>query len=244
MQTSPSPSPTTFLGTAQKFIARLMRANRGFLIFMFGMLLVRSALADWYAVPSGSMYPSVMIGDRIIADRIAYDIRLPFTDIVVQHIADPKRGDIVTFASPADGTRLVKRLVGLPGDTIALRDEVLYVNGIAAAYSAAVGSVAERRAPDYSGAQRVLIESTADSRRPIMLMPERSGVLRSFGPTTVPQGAYLMLGDNRDNSLDSRYIGFVPRTAITGRVTRVAFSLDNNRYFMPRFERFGAVLGN
>ena len=244
MQTRPSDTPATYRQVAQKFISRQLIANRGFIMFLLGMLLVRSVLADWYVVPSGSMYPSVLIGDRIIADRIAYDLRLPFTDIVLKHIADPKRGDVVTFAAPADGTRLVKRLVGLPGDTIALRDEVLYVNGVAAVYASATGSVAAHRVPDYSGAQIVLMETTADSRRPIMLMPERSGVLRSFGPMLVPPGQYLMLGDNRDNSLDSRYIGFVPRAAITGRVARVAFSLDSGRYFMPRFERFGAALGS
>ena len=225
-------------------VKKLAADNKGFLVFMFGMILVRSAIADWYTVPSGSMYPTLMIGDRIIADRIAYDLKLPFTDIVLQHLADPKRGDIVTFASPVDGERLVKRLIGVPGDSVELRDEILYLNGVPASYESASGAVATRLSPDYSGQQIVLEEKTADSHRPITLMPERHGVLRSFGPMQVPQGQYLMLGDNRDNSQDSRYIGFVKRELITGRVGRVAFSLDTNHYYIPRMERFGATLTN
>ena len=223
-------------------IKKLLVENRGFILFMVGMILFRSALADWYVVPSGSMYPTVMIGDRIIANRIAYDLKLPFTDIVLEHVADPKRGDIVTFASPVDGTRLVKRLIGVPGDRVELRDEILYLNGVSAAYATAVGGVARQHAPDYSGLQVVLNETTPDSRRPIMLMPERDGILRSFGPVLIPAGQYLMLGDNRDNSQDSRYIGMVRRDLITGRVSWVAFSLDTDHFYMPRLARFGASL--
>lgn len=228
--------------TLQTRIRKFVAGNKGFLLFMLGMILVRSAIADWYSVPSGSMYPTVMIGDRIIADRIAYDLKFPFTDIVLKHIADPQRGDIVTFSSPEDGTRLVKRLVGLPGDTVELRSEVLYLNGVPASYASATGAVTTRITPDYHGKQIVLHEQILGSDRPIMLMPERTDVLRNFGPLQVPQGQYLMLGDSRDNSRDSRFIGFVKRELITGRVGRVAFSLDAERNFMPRFERFGASL--
>ena len=221
-------------------LKNLCAQNRGFILFMLGMLLVRSAIADWYTVPSGSMYPTLMIGDRIIADRVAYDFKLPLTAIVLKHLADPQRGDIVTFISPVDGNRLVKRLVGLPGDTIAMRDEVLYVNGVAASYERASGAVATRLAPDYDGKQVVLDEATADSHRAILLMPQRTDVMRSFGPITVPAAHYLMLGDNRDNSADSRYIGVISRAALTGRVGRVAFSLDPDKLYAPRLSRFGA----
>jgi signal peptidase I len=220
---------------------KLIAGNKGFLIFLFGMIVVRSAVADWYGVPSGSMYPTLMIGDRIVADRLAYDIKLPFTDIIVKHLADPRRGDIVTFSSPEDGTRLVKRIVGVPGDTVEMRGEELIVNGQKAAYAEAEGRVAERLTPDYSGTQLVLTERVLDSQRPIIVMPERMA-MRSFGPVTVPQGEYLMLGDNRDNSRDSRYIGLVKRELITGQVKRVAFSVDTDRFYLPRFDRFGAVL--
>ena len=225
-------------------LRKIFANNKGFLLFMVGMILVRSAVADWYSVPSGSMYPTLMIGDRIIADRLAYDVRVPFTDIVLKRLADPKRGDIVTFSSPEDGTRLVKRLIGLPGDRVEMRDDQLYLNGVPASYVDANAAVSARVSPDYGGTQIVLNEQILGSQRPIMLMPDRADVLRNFGPTVVPAGEYLMLGDSRDDSRDSRYIGFVKRQLITGRVGRVAFSLDTGRYFLPRLDRTGASLIN
>ncbi len=213
--------------------------NKGFLFFLFGMVVVRSAIADWYGVPSSSMYPTLMIGDRIISDRLAYDVKLPFTDVIMKHIADPQRGDIVTFSSPEDGVRLVKRVVGLPGDVVEMYNDQLMINGVSASYAAASSDAAVRVTPDYEGEQLVLTEQIFGQQRPIILMPQRSAK-RSFAPVTVPQGEYLMLGDNRDNSKDSRYIGFVKRELLTGQVKRVVFSLDTERYYLPRIERFGA----
>ncbi|HJV81056.1 signal peptidase I [Noviherbaspirillum sp.] len=224
-----------------KRIKKLLAENKGFLFFLFGMIAVRSAVADWYGVPSGSMYPTLMIGDRIIADRLAYDLKIPFTDVIVKHIADPKRGDIVTFSSPESGDRLVKRVVGLPGDIVEMRGEQLIINGEKATYAAADGNVATQLSPDYSGRQLVLNERLPDNEHPIIVMPERAAA-RSFGPVTVPEGQYLMLGDNRDASKDSRYIGFVKRELITGRVKHVAFSLDTGKYYLPRSDRVGVSL--
>lgn len=222
-------------------LKNLITGNKGFLFFLCGMLLVRSAIADWYGIPSGSMYPTLMIGDRILSDRLAYDFKLPFTDVVVKHLADPQRGDIVTFISPEDGLRLVKRIVGLPGDIVEMRGEELIVNGETASYAPAPLKTAKQVEPDYSGAQFVFTENILGSQRAIIVMPERRA-LRSFGPVTVPEGQYLMLGDNRDASKDSRYIGFVKRELITGQVKRVAFSLDAESFYLPRLERFGAPL--
>lgn len=215
--------------------------NKGFLFFLFGMVIVRSAIADWYGVPSSSMYPTLIIGDRIISDRLAYDIKIPFTDVIVKHIADPQRGDIVTFSSPEDGVRLVKRVVGVPGDVVEMHDEQLMINGVRASYDPATGDTATRLTPHYEGEQRILNEQIFGEQRPIIVMPGRAA-MRSFGPVTVPQGEYLMLGDNRDNSKDSRYIGFVKRELLTGQVKRVVFSLDTDKYYLPRIERFGAAL--
>jgi signal peptidase I len=222
-------------------IKKLIGENKGFLLFVFGMLAFRAAIADWYEVPSGSMYPTLMVGDRVIADRLAYDVKLPLTDIVLTHLADPKRGDIVTFSSPEDGTRLVKRIIGVPGDVVEMRGEELIVNGARAVYAPVVGKVATRLTPHYAGRQVVLNENLLSSSRPIIVMPDRRA-LRSFGPVTVPPGQYLMLGDNRDNSRDSRYIGFVHRELITGQVKWVAYSLDTAHYYAPRFDRIGAGL--
>ena len=223
------------------FLKKLLSGNKDILFFLIGMIIVRSAIADWYSVPSGSMYPTLMIGDRIIANRLAYDLKIPFTDVILLHLDDPERGDIVTFISPDDGNRLVKRVIGLPGDVIEMRNEKLVVNGIDASYAAAEGDIATQLTPDYSGRQLVLNERLLARQQQIIVMPER-GAIRSFGPVTVPEGEYLMLGDNRDNSRDSRFIGFIKRESLTGRVRHVAFSLDAERYYLPRPARFGAAL--
>jgi signal peptidase I len=222
-------------------IKKWMAENKGFLFFLFAMIVVRSAIADWYGVPSGSMYPTIMIGDRIISNRLAYDVKLPFTDVILMHLHNPQRGDIVTFSSPEDGMRLVKRIIGLPGDVVEMQNEHLIINGVAASYTPASGSRARNPIPDYSGQQVVLMEKILGIDHPIVLLPDRPAA-RSFGPITVPPGSYLMLGDNRDNSKDSRYIGFVKRELLTGQVKRVVFSLDTDEYYLPRIGRFGASL--
>lgn len=222
---------------------RLLAENKGFLLFLLGMVLMRSALADWYLVPSSSMYPHLLEGDRVIANRIAYDIRVPFTDVIVKRLDDPKRGDIVTFFSPEGGTRLVKRVIGLPGDVVEMVDGKLIINGVAADYTQIEGIDPNYLTPahEYNLTQLVFKETLGDFQHHIIMMPDRRAV-RSFGPAKVPEGEYLMLGDNRDNSNDSRYYGFVKRELITGRVSRLMFSLDSNNYYMPRFDRIGAKL--
>ncbi|WP_423709100.1 signal peptidase I [Undibacterium sp. WLX3042] len=224
-------------------LKKLFSQNKGFIVFMFGMALVRGALADYYLVPSSSMYPTLLEGDRVICDRIAYDIKLPLTDVILKHVSDPQRGDIVTFSSPEDGTRLVKRLIAVPGDVVEMRDERLLINGQTANYEAAQVATPDQLTPqrEYKGLQQVYKEQLGSLNHHIIVMPERAS-MRNFGPVRVPQGEYLMLGDNRDNSKDSRYIGFVKRELITGQVKRLMFSLNGDDYYLPRFERFGAKL--
>jgi len=220
-------------------VKKLFLANKGFIAFMFGMFLFRSAVADWYIVPSSSMYPTLLIGDHVLANRLAYDVKLPFTDVIVKHNADPKRGDIVTFSSPADGKRLVKRLVAVPGDVVEMRDEKLVINGQPLNYTELTAAV--NLTPEYYGKQIAMNENLLGKTHAIIEMPERSAI-RNFGPVTVPEGQYLMLGDNRDNSADSRYIGFVKRELITAQVTRVLYSLDEKNYYLPRTDRLGSAL--
>ena len=220
---------------------KLMADNKGFILFMLGMVLVRSAMADFYLVPSSSMYPTLVEGDRVICNRLAYDVKLPFTDVVLKQVADPQRGDIVTFISPQDGVKLVKRLIAVPGDVVEMHDEQLVINGVPANYKEAFDSAENHLTParEYSGKQLVYQEQVGDKQHGIIIMPERQA-MRSFGPVKVPEGQYLMLGDNRDNSKDSRYIGFVKRELITGRVSRLLFSLDGDNYYLPRLERVAA----
>jgi signal peptidase I len=170
---------------------------------------------------------------------MAYDLRVPLTHIEIAHLADPKRGDIVTIDSKAAHELLVKRVIGVPGDVIAMRENVLYVNGARADYRPLA------RAPmlDAASGQAVYLTERFDGvSHVVRLSPLAPSPVSSFGPVTVPAGEYLMLGDNRDDSADSRYIGFVPRKEVMGRARNVAFSLDPEHFFLPRVTRFGAAL--
>lgn len=216
-----------------------IKQNRGFLAFVIGFALFRTAVADWNPIPSGSMRPNLLEGDVVLVNRLAYDFKIPLTDVVVAHVGEPRRGDIVTFSSPSDGRRLIKRIVGLPGDRVEMRDEVLFVNGQSAEFSEAE-TLAE---PGESGARQALrlTETVGQHRRRIQLLANARAI-NSFGPVVVPPGNYLMLGDNRDNSADSRYFGFVPRHLLIGRAQRILVSADITGSWLPRMERFGQRL--
>ena len=220
-------------------VLSILSRNKGFIVFMLGMLMFRSALADWNVVPTGSMQPTIQIGDRIVVDKAAYDIRVPFTHLSLIHLADPQRGDIVVLDSHAANERLVKRVIGLPGDEVAMRGNVLYINGVAARYSpAAVTGIHD----DLEDPARYEIERLGSEQHLIRLSLYRPGEARDFGPVIVPGGQYLLLGDNRDNSLDSRYLGFFPRKEIVGRSRYVALSLDPNHHYLPRTGRLATRL--
>ena len=205
-------------------------------------LSFRSAIADWNDVPSGSMKPTILIGDRIFVNKLAYDLRVPFTNLRLASWADPQRGgDIVICWSPVDGTRLVKRVAAVPGDTVAMENGRLLINGEpldyapadAAAVNAAMGAEAEGKVfynEDLTGVQHVVAFESSPR------------AMRNLRTITVPEGKYFMLGDNRDNSADSRYFGFVPRTDIVGQATAVAVSLDYDDHFRPRWSRFFSKL--
>lgn len=217
-----------------------LRRNRGFLLFLIGFGLFRTAVADWNPIPSGSMRPTLLEGDVVLVNRVAYDLKVPLTDVSLMHTGDPARGDVVTFSSPTDGTRLIKRIVGLPGDTIAMRNEVLYVNGRPMHYSGEK-TVQERLEP---GTVTEAVRATeALGRRPhqVQFLPGIEA-RRNFGPLVVPPGEYYMLGDNRDDSADSRYIGFVPRKLLIGRAHHVLVSADILGSWMPRLNRFASAI--
>lgn len=216
-----------------------IRSNLGFVVLMAGFGFFRLAIADWNPIPSGSMQPNLLEGDVVLVNRLAYDLKLPLTDVVVAHLGEPQRGDVVTFSSPKDGTRLIKRIIGLPGDVVEMRGEALFVNGVAADYSRPETLLA----PTDAGLTQMLrlTESTGATERRIQLLP---GVRarNTFGPVRVPDDHYLMLGDNRDNSADSRYFGFVPRNLLIGRAGRILVSADIMGNWLPRFDRFGKRL--
>ncbi len=211
-----------------------LRDNRGFVVFLLAFGCFRTAVADWNPIPSGSMRPTLLEGDVVLVNRLAYDLKLPLTDVVLRRLGEPRRGDIVTFHSPVDGSRLIKRLVALPGDTVEVRRGRLVVNGEPARYSDVV-AVAE---PLGAGLVVDALRATEqlDSRRhAVQRLPAFAG--RDFGPAVVPPEHYFMLGDNRDNSADSRVIGFVPRERLIGRAHHLLVSADITGNWLPRLER-------
>jgi len=206
----------------------IWKEYKPFLIFVVLMVIFRSAFADWNAVPTGSMKPTIIEGDRIYVNKIAYDLRIPLTHISLYTRDDPKHGDIIIFESEAAENRLVKRVVGLPGDVIELFNNELIINGYKSDYS----DVA------YIGNAMYAKEIFAGFEHTIQLTPGSLNLLSTFGPVTVPEGHYFVLGDNRDNSADSRVHGFVPRDEITGKAEKVVVSLDYDNYYLPRSQRY------
>ncbi|MEH8021646.1 MULTISPECIES: signal peptidase I [Rheinheimera] len=214
-------------------LQQLWRDNRSVIIFLALMFMFRSAVADWNDVPSGSMQPTIQIGDRLLVNKMAYDLRVPFTTTSLLKLADPERGDIVIFVSKAANNRLVKRVIGIPGDVIAMHNNVLTINGQRLVYS-------QPNANEDDNS--VLLNEQLDNIQHSVKLAAFSSGRDSFAPVTVPAEHYLVLGDNRDNSADSRVIGFVPRAEIVGRASTVLVSLDHDNYYLPRSTRFLAAL--
>ena len=210
---------------------------RPFLVILVVLSTLRSAVADWNDVPSGSMQPNILAGDRIFVNKLAYDLKVPFTTWHIAEWGQPQRGDIVVFYAPDGGPRMVKRLVGLPGDVIQLQNNRLVINGVVAQYAPMGTSAFE--VPPAASLQRERVDGM---NHPVAFMPFVKAQRRWFGPVTVPADHYFMLGDNRDNSRDSRWFGCVPRREILGRATHVALSVDRDHYYLPRLERFGRKL--
>jgi len=221
------------------FARSFWREWRGFLVFLLVMFSFRSAIADWNDVPSGSMLPTILIGDRILVDKLAYDLKVPFTTVHMSTWGQPKRGDIVVFYSPADGVRLIKRVIGVPGDRISMDNNRLFINGSPLHYDER-GEI--NTDPEGNGGPQELKMEQLDGKPHLTLVTPMRYAMRSFPPVQVPADSFWMMGDNRDNSNDSRFIGFVPRSAILGRASRVVFSLDPDHWYAPRSNRFLTTL--
>lgn len=211
---------------------------RTLIFFLIIMILFRSAIADWNQVPTGSMKPTILEGDRVVVNKLAYDLKIPFTSWQLQKWADPTLGEIVTFYSPKDEKLLIKRVIGTPGDVIAMRNNQLFVNNEPATYGELDIETIHQLDLYQQHRHAFFVEEIGDKRHPVMLRPSQSNHYNSFGPIEVPTGYYLMLGDNRDSSHDSRAIGLVSRDRIMGRAHTVAFSVNYDDYYLPRLDRF------
>ena len=210
------------------FFKQAWKNNKQLIVFIVLMSVFRSALADWYTVPTGSMQPTIKEGDRVVVNKMAYDLRLPFTQISLISTGDPQRGEIVVFESNAANNRLIKRVIGLPGDVVEMKNETIFINGKALKYQLS----------QQDNHRVSAIESIDKIKHFIRIDKNESNQLSSFSAVKVPENSYLVLGDNRRNSADSRVYGFIPRHELKGKATSIAFSINYENGYLPRADRF------
>jgi signal peptidase I len=188
------------------------------------VLFIRAYFFETFKIPTGSMERTILAGDFLLVNKLAYGAELPFTGRRILALEQPHVGDIVVFRWPKDGqTPFIKRVVGLPGDTIAMRSGVLYRNGLAQVEPYVMHSEPGED-PTYPDFRWQLLYVVPRNRREAAIAEHPSR--NNWGPLVVPVHSYFMLGDNRDNSSDSRYWGFVPDSLLGGRPMLVYYSYD------------------
>ena len=228
-------------GTSLK---RLWNSNKGIIVFLFLMIFFRSAIADWYHVPSGSMQPNILIGDRVWVNKLAYDVKIPFTNINLNRHNEPQVGDVVVFESKQADERLIKRVIGLPGDRIEMRNNHLKINGKWLEISKLESEqsfdqfMQDRNTAVYYQEKLTSGASLESSIYPVRISLEHQSRLSSFNEIKIPNEFLMVLGDNRDNSADSRVIGLIPRAELLGRAEKVIISFDLDDYYLPRNGRY------
>lgn len=198
----------------------LWDSARSIPVALFLFFVVRAFFVEAFKIPSGSMERTLLVGDFLLVNKLLYGAEIPFTDRTLPALRDPRLGDVVVFQYPADPTKnFVKRLVGMPGDTLAMRDGLLYRNGLPQleGYVRHSEPNLDPVAEDFRWQRNYLVR-TAEAR--VGFHPSRN----NWGPLVVPDQSYFVLGDNRDNSLDSRYWGFVPDSLVRGRPMFVYYS--------------------
>jgi signal peptidase I len=208
---------------------------RSFFPIILIVLLIRSFLFEPFRIPSDSMMPTLLDGDFIFVNKFTYGLRLPVLNTEFVDLGSPQRGDVVVFRLPADpSTNYIKRLVGLPGDHIVVRDQRIFVNGTAQpveldGFYSGFGA---------DGAQ-IGIETLGKARHRVLYLPDRVSV--DFD-AVVPAGKYFFMGDNRDNSRDSRFpeVGFVPAGNVVGKAVRIW--LNWNLPNAPLWNRIGNAI--
>ena len=211
---------------------KLFEYAAAFLPVLLVVLLARSFFYEPYRIPSGSMRPTLEVGDFIFVNKYVYGLRLPVTNTRILELGAPERGDVVVFKLPADSSaNFIKRLVGLPGDVIEYRNKRLTINGEPVPLS--VPTPVSAGSP-YSALQAE--ERLGEARHDVYFMPGQRGRENSY---TVPAGHYFVMGDNRDNSRDSRYpgVGFIPEHRLVGRAERIWFNWELGS--MPKWGRIG-----
>lgn len=208
---------------------------RSFFPILLLVFSARSFAYEPFRIPSGSLKPTLLIGDFILVNKFDYGIRLPVTHTKILSIGEPKRGDIVVFREPPTETRnLIKRVIGVPGDHIAYKDKVLYINGkqIPQKFEK-YGTDEEDNEGPWEVVQKQ--ENLFGIKHNIYQIP---GKENDDFDVVVPKGKYFMMGDNRDASADSRFWGFLPEENIIGKATHVWMSYDTPAHPI-RWDRVG-----
>lgn len=197
---------------------------RSFFPVFLAVFLIRAFVVEPFRIPSGSMMPTLLIGDFIAVNKFSYGVRLPVTNRKVFEVGEPERGDVVVFRYPVDGeTIFIKRIVGLPGDRIRYDgDKKLHVNGVETERSVPEVYEGAGSGSHMTGAER-RIEALGERPHAILYRP---GLPTVEGEWVVPEGRYFVLGDNRDKSHDSRFWGFVPEENLVGPASVIWMNWD------------------
>lgn len=213
----------------------LVEYSRSFFPVILAVLVLRSFVAEPFRIPSASMVPTLVVGDFILVNKFTYGVRLPVSNTKVVELGAPQRGDVVVFRYPPDPSQdYIKRVVGLPGDRIQYRDRTLWVNGEQVPVEA--GGV--YTGPDAPGA-RISFEQLGEVGHAILTMGGQDGPEVDL---RVPPGEYFVMGDNRDNSRDSRSWGFVPERNLVGKAFFIWMSWKSFTS-MPAWDRIGTTIG-
>ncbi len=204
-------------------VPKIVDYARSFFPVFLIVLLLRSFLIEPFRIPSGSMMPTLLVGDFILVNKFVYGIRLPVSDYKLFEVSQPERGDVVVFRYPLDpSTPFIKRVVGLPGDRIAYYNKVLYINGQQADQRLLGTYTGHGSGANMTGAS-LKQETLKPITHPILI---QTGYPSVDGKLVVPEGHYFVLGDNRDNSRDSRYWGTVPEELLIGKAFAVWMNWD------------------
>lgn len=204
----------------------LVEYSRSFFPVLLIVLVIRSFVFEPFRIPSGSMMPTLLQGDFIFVKKYSYGLRLPVTETKIIETGEPERGDVVVFRLPQNpSVNYIKRVVGLPGDTIVYEDHRLTING---------ELVELERSPETTPAEPVYVEHL-DGREHEILITNSYSV--KDGVYVVPEGRYFVMGDNRDNSKDSRFIEAIPESHLVGEAVRVWMHMDGLSW--PRWDRIG-----
>jgi len=216
----------------------LVEYAHSFFPIVFIVLILRSFIAEPFRIPSGSMMPTLLVGDFILVNKYTYGIRLPVLNTKIVELNLPKRGDIAVFRYPKNpAVDYIKRVVGLPGDKVSYFKKKVYINGKLAKQVSLGSYQGVGQGINMTGAEH-LIENLADVEHSILI---KHGLPSVEGTFVVPEGQYFMMGDNRDNSNDSRYWGTVPEENLVGKAFFIWMSWDWE-YKGIGFDRIGTVL--